>query len=87
MTKIFPDQIFPQFIFTRLVLFPDFFNFFTRLVFLPDFFTIFTLYFYPTGLVDDKEDEDNENGTDEFVCVNDDILEFSVIVFENITWI
>ena len=42
-------------------------------------------------MVDDKEDEDNENSTEdeEFVCVNDEndviILEFSVIVVENIT--
>ena len=52
---------------------------------------MFTRYFYPIGLVDDKEDEDNENSTDdeEFVCDNDEndviILEFSVIVVGNIT--
>ena len=86
MTKIFPDQIFPRFLFTRLVLFPDFFYDFTRYFtpFLPE-------NIYPTGLVDDKEYEDNENSTDdeEFVCVNDEndviILEFSVIVVGNIT--
>ena len=92
MTKIFPDQIFPQFLFTQLVLFPDFFIYPTSI--LPDFFTIFIQYFYHTGLVDDKEDEDNENSTDdeEFVCVNEEnayviILKFSVIVVGNITWI
>ena len=63
---------------------PDFFYDFD-----PTFYPIFTRYFYPTGLVDDKEDEDNENSTDyeEFVCVNDEndviILEFSVIVVGN----
>ena len=41
---------------------------------------IFTRYFHPTGLVDDKEVEDNENSTD-------DEVEFSVIVVGNITWI
>ena len=99
MTKIFPDQIFPRFLFTRLVLFPDFLlyptSIFTQFFyyFYPIFYPIFTRYFYPTGLVDDKEDEDNENSTDdeEFVCVNDEndviILEFSVIVVGNITWI
>ena len=52
--------------------------------FLPDIFTL---------QVDDKEYEDNENSTDdeEFVCDNDEndviILEFSVIVVGNITWI
>ena len=79
-----------------VVLFPDFLlyptSIFTRffLRFLPDILPdIFTLQ----GLVDDKEDEDNENSTDdeEFVCVNDEndmiILEFSVILVGNITWI
>ena len=99
MTKIFPDQIFPRFHFTRLALFPDFLlyptSIFTRFFydFYPIFYQTFTRYFYPTGLVDDKEDEDNENSTDdeEFVCDNDEndviILEFSVIVVGNITWI
>ena len=96
MTKIFPDQIFPRFLFTRLVLFPDFLlyptSIFTRFFF-NDFYPIFTRYFNPTGSVDDKEDEDNENSTDdeEFVSVNDEndviILEFSVIVVGNIKWI
>ena len=100
MKIFFPDQIFPRFLFTRLVLFPDFLLYttsvFTRFFkdFYPIFYPIFTRYFYPTGLVDDKEDEDNENSTDdeEFVCVNDEndmiILEFSVVVVVgNITWI
>ena len=66
VTKIFPDQIFP-----RLVLFPDFF--FTRPVFLPNFFSLNSLYSWNyTGLVDDKEDNENSTDDEEYVCVNDE---------------
>ena len=81
------DPIFPRFLLTRLVLLPNFFllDFFTR--FLPDFFTrqgwLMTRKTKTTKTVHDDDEE--------FVCVNDEndliILEFSVIVVENITWI
>ena len=53
--------MFPRFLFPRLV--------FSAI------FSLNSLYSWNyTGLVDDKEDEDNENSTDdeEFVCVNDE---------------